>query len=123
MRAAWPGVNVAHVDAGGVDAVPQVGDQLHVRALVHLNGLKPEDVQVQVVYGRSQEGDDLVDVRQQRLDLDDGVPGTDDPSVAHEYVGTVTLAWAGSFGYTVRVVPVNDLLLSTAELGLVSVAS
>lgn len=123
VRAAWPGVNVAHVDAGGVDAVPQVGDQLHVRALVHLNGLKPEDVQVQVVYGRSQEGDDLVDVRHQRLDLDDGVPGTDDPSVAREYVGTVTLAWAGSFGYTVRVVPVNDLLLSTAELGLVSVAS
>lgn len=123
VRAAWPGVTVAHVDAGGVDAVPQVGDQLHVRALVHLGGLKPEDVQVEVVYGRSHDGDDLVDVRRQRLELDDGVPGTDDPSVAREYVGTVTLAWAGSFGYTVRVVPVNDLLLSTAELGLVSVAS
>jgi starch phosphorylase len=38
-------------------------------------------------------------------------------------VGTVRLAWAGSFGYTVRVVPVNDLLLTPAELGLVTVAA
>jgi starch phosphorylase len=39
------------------------------------------------------------------------------------YAGTVPLVRAGSFGYTVRVVPRNDLLASPAELGLVSVAS
>lgn len=123
VRAAWPGVNVAHVDAGGVDAVPQVGDQLHVRALVHLNGLTPDDVEVQVVYGRSHEGDELTDVRHDALELDHAEPGTDDPSVAREYRGTVTLAHAGGFGYTVRIVPKNALLISDAELGLVAVAS
>lgn len=123
VRAAWPGVNVAHVDAGGVDAVPQVGDQLHVRALVHLNGLTPDDVEVQVVYGRSHEGDELTDVRHDALELDHAEPGTDDPSVAREYRGTVTLAHAGGFGYTVRIVPNNALLISDAELGLVAVAS
>jgi starch phosphorylase len=123
VEAAWPGVNVAHVDAGGVDAVPQVGDELHVRALVHLNGLAPDDVEVQVVYGRSHDGDELTDVHRQALTVDADVPGTQDPSVAHEFVGTVRLAWAGSFGYTVRVVPVNDLLLTPAELGLVTVAA
>ena len=123
VTGAWPGVNVAHVDAGGVDAVPQVGDELHVRALVNLNGLSPDDVEVQVVFGRSHDGDDLTDVRRQALTVDSAVPGTHDASVAHEFVGTVRLAWAGSFGYTVRVVPVNDLLLTPAELGLVTVAS
>jgi len=123
VEAAWPGVAVTHVDAGGVDAVPQVGDELHVRALVQLNGLSPDDVEVQVVYGRSQEGDELTDVHRQALTVDNGVPGTHDASVAHEFVGTVRLGWAGSFGYTVRVVPVNDLLLTPAELGLVTTAS
>ncbi|MFE4950669.1 alpha-glucan family phosphorylase [Leifsonia sp. NPDC056665] len=121
VRSAWPGVNVAHIDAGGLDAVPQVGDQLRVRALVHLNGLRPEDVEVQLVYGRSYDGDDLTGVHYERLTLDHAIPGAD-PSVAHEFSGGVTLTWAGSFGYTVRVVPVNDLLLSSAELGLVAAA-
>jgi starch phosphorylase len=40
-----------------------------------------------------------------------------------EYEGTVRLARAGTFGYTVRVVPKNDLLISPAELGLVSIAA
>lgn len=122
IRAAWPGVNVAHVDAGGLDAIPQVGDRLHVRALVHLNGLDPRDVEVQLVHGRSHDGADLTDVRYQRLELDRGIPGAD-PSVAHEFAGTLELTWAGSFGYTVRVVPANGLLLSSAELGLVAIAS
>ena len=57
------------------------------------------------------------------MSVDGGVPGTHDASVPYEFVGTVRLAWAGSFGYTVRVVPVNDLLLTPAELGLVTTAS
>ncbi|MEO6310175.1 MAG: alpha-glucan family phosphorylase, partial [Leifsonia sp.] len=50
---AWPGVAVSHVESGGVAAVPQVGDELHLRAHVHLNGLLTSDVRVQVVYGKS----------------------------------------------------------------------
>ncbi|MFF1633728.1 alpha-glucan family phosphorylase [Leifsonia sp. NPDC058248] len=123
VRAAWPGVSVGHVESGGVDAVPQVGDELHVRALVHLNGLTPDDVEVQVVFGRSHEGDQLTDVRYSALEVDRNAPGTHDASAAYEYWGTVELAWAGAFGYTVRVVPKNDLLISPAELGLVAVAS
>ncbi|HEV7812401.1 MAG TPA: alpha-glucan family phosphorylase [Leifsonia sp.] len=123
VRAAWSGVNVAHVESGGVDAVPQVGDELHVRALIHLNGLSPDEVEVQVVYGRSHDGDHLTDVRYTPLEVDRDAPGSEDPSIAREYRGTVQLAWAGAFGYTVRVVPKNDLLLGAAELGLVAIAS
>jgi starch phosphorylase len=38
------------------------------------------------------------------------------------FAGTVPLVRAGSFGYTVRVVPSNPLLTSPAEMGLVAVA-
>jgi starch phosphorylase len=118
VRSAWPGVAVVHVESGGVDAIPQVGDELHLRARVQLNGLVPEDVAVQVVYGRSLNGDELthVCIRDLALDAESAIGG------AFEYVGTVELARAGSFGYTVRIVPRNDLLLTSAELGLVAVA-
>ncbi|MGO4103825.1 alpha-glucan family phosphorylase [Leifsonia sp. YAF41] len=130
--AAWPGVAVSHVESGGVATVPQVGDELHLRAHVQLNGLRSTDVTVQVVYGRSQVGDELSDTHTADLTLATG----SDPDAAPDarpdagpgagpslFIGTVLLNSAGGFGYTVRVLPRHDLLVSPAEMGLVAVAS
>lgn len=116
VTAAWPKVHVSHVESGGVDSVPQVGDELHLRATVDLDGLSPDDVEAEVVYGRATESDRLDGVTHQVLKLDSGDAR---PAV---FAGTVPLARAGSFGYTVRVVPKNALLASPAELGLIAVA-
>ena len=124
VTAAWPKVHVTHVESGGVDAVPQVGDELHLRASVELDRLSPEDVAVEVVYGRARDGDPLVDVEHAPLTIDRPVdrPEGESEGGASVFVGTVALARAGSFGYTVRVVPRHPLLASPAELGLVAVA-
>ncbi|TPW70034.1 alpha-glucan family phosphorylase [Schumannella sp. 10F1B-5-1] len=114
---AWPQVHVAHVESGGVDATPQVGEELQVRAFVELGELTADDVAVELVHGRAREGDRLADVERLPLTLvshDLGSPAT--------YTGTVRFTRAGSFGYTVRVVPSNPLLASPAELGLVATA-
>jgi starch phosphorylase len=126
VTAAWPGVAVVHVESGGVDTTPQVGDELKLRARVQLNGLSVDDVDVQVVYGHSTSGDELNDLQIHSLETGRN-PGARhaadlEPGVV-EYEGTVRLARAGTFGYTVRVVPKNDLLISPAELGLVSIAA
>ncbi|MCU1415503.1 MAG: glgP [Microbacteriaceae bacterium] len=115
---AWPSVSVAHVESGGVDSVPQVGDELHVRAQVNIDGLSPDDLKVEVVFGRAREGDTLVDTDRIELTAD---PASGTGSMV-EYSGTVALTRAGSFGYNVRVVPNNPLLASPAELGLIAVA-
>ena len=117
LTAAWPRVHVVHVESGGVDVVPQIGDSLQVRALVDLDGLKPDDVKVEVVYGQAQDGDKLAGIHRQRLVLDTGEAGQ--PAT---FTGTVTLERPGSFGYNVRVVPSNPLLANPAELGLIAVA-
>jgi starch phosphorylase len=127
ITAAWPGVAVEHVESGGVAAVPQVGDALRLRAHVQLNGLSPEDVTVQVVYGKSLAGDDLADVNTQALDAIDDTVSQDAEVTAVDgaatlFTGTVELDRAGGFGYTVRVVPRHDLLASPAEMGLVAIA-
>ena len=118
MRAAWPAIAVTHVESGGVDAVPQVGDELHVRAHVTIDGLTPDDVAVEVVYGRAREGDRLESPHYVTLSPE---PTIDTSTV--EFTGTVPLSRAGSFGYNVRVVPKHLLLAGAAEMGLVTVAS
>ncbi|QHO71225.1 alpha-glucan family phosphorylase [Marisediminicola antarctica] len=114
---AWPLVAVTHVESGGVDTVPQVGDILHVRAHVQLDGLTPDDVAVEVVYGRAREGDNLERTHHVALE-----PETAAPGVAVQFIGAVPLTRAGSFGYNVRVTPKHPLLASAAELGLIAVA-
>ena len=117
VRASWPEVHVAHVESGGVDASPQVGEELHVRAFVELGDLAPEDVAVELVHGRPRSGEVLTDVQVVPLELERHDLGK--PAV---YTGSVTFTQAGGFGYTVRIVPRNPLLASDAELGLVALA-
>jgi starch phosphorylase len=118
VRAAWPDVSVVHVESGGLDDTPQVGDELHVRAHVQLGGLAPSDVAVEVVYGHAVHGDELAETHAVELAA---APASSDSSEL-VYAGTVQLGRAGSFGYTVRIVPKNADLASPAELGLIAVA-
>jgi glycogen phosphorylase len=113
----WSHVTVGHVESGGVDAVPEVGDELHVRVPVQLGALSPSDVRVQVVYGRTHETDVLLDT--QSIDLD---PADASEGDTVEFTGTLPLTRAGSFGYSVRVVPQHPMLASVAEMGLVAFA-
>ena len=128
---AWPTVQVTHVETRGLDETPEVGDDLGVRALVQLGSLRPEDVSVEVVYGRSHNGDELKDTRVTMLDAEAPTRASTSASASTSaesnqpvpFSGTVRLARAGSFGYNVRVVPKNDLLASPTELSLIAVAS
>lgn len=118
---AWPDVAIAHVESGGLDLAPQVGDELHLRATVRLGALTPDDVSVQVVYGRSTaNGDDLRDVQTAELEAATGTGPSD--SGEWLFAGTVSLGRPGGFGYSVRAVPKNKLLDNPAELGLIAVA-
>ena len=124
VHEAWPRVSVTHVESGGVDAVPQVGEILHVRAHVQLDGLNADDVAVEVVYGRARENDRLEAPEHVELTAETEVEAESRaPGTAVQFVGTVPLSRAGGFGYNVRVVPQHPLLANSAELGLIAVAS
>ncbi|WP_210506218.1 alpha-glucan family phosphorylase [Naasia sp. SYSU D00057] len=128
VRKDWSGVQVLHVESGGLAAVPRVGDELHVRARVQLGGLSADDVAVEVVYGKSLEGDSLDDTTTVELVplVEDGDGKTPTGAISIDgsttFAGTVTLTRPGSFGYNVRVVPKSPYLASPAELGLITVA-
>jgi starch phosphorylase len=113
----WRGVAVLHVDSLLSSASdPQVGDTLTLRAEVALAGISPDDVQVEAVYGSADQEDRLTDLAVVALQPLEGTDGT------IRYEGEIPLNRTGGFGYTVRVLPKNDLLVNPAELGLVSIA-
>ncbi len=116
VSAAWPSVRVEHVESGGVGDVAEVGATLAVRAFVALADLGPDDVEVQVVHGRTSADDDLLDAGVTVMHVSESYEGN-----RHRFDADVPLDHSGSFGYTVRVVPRNAALASVSEMGLVAV--
>jgi starch phosphorylase len=115
VRAGWSAVRVEHVESSGIGDAPEVGDVLTTRAFVALGELTPDDVDVQLVHGVINSEDDLVDTRIEPLRLTESYEGG-----RHRFDSDLVLDHSGAFGYTVRVVPHNDLLTSPAELGVVA---
>jgi starch phosphorylase len=117
VEAKWPGVAVLHVDSqlsGTGDA--QVGESLALRAEIALGGLSADDVDVEAVYGPVGVDERITDPERISLRPVRDSDGTD------RYEGDVPLERTGGFGYTVQVLPNNDLLASSAELGLIATA-
>jgi starch phosphorylase len=118
VETSWEAVAVLHVDSqlanNAADA--QLGSSLTLRAEVALGQLVPADVEVQAVYGTAGADDRLSDIK---ISLLRPVPNGDG---THRYEGEIPLDRTGAYGYTVRVLPKNDLLASPAELGLVASA-
>jgi len=110
---AWPGVAVRRVEAD--EAGRALGGHLPVRVLVELGDLSPDEVDVQVAYGRVDDQDELSGAELAPLKQNGRREGE-----GWLFEGEVPLATAGAFGYTVRVVPRHDGIAETSELGLVT---
>jgi starch phosphorylase len=89
-----------------------VGTEVLVRARIDLAGLDPSEVDVQVVVGKVDDGDELREV----------VTVPMEPTGIGEFSAKLRLPHAGSLGYTVRVLPRHYLLASPAELSKVLLA-
>ena len=113
----WSAVHVDHVETEGLSDAPELGGGMDLHVFVSLGSLSPDDVDVQVVHGRVKGEDELVDTTATSLALAETYEGG-----RHRFDGHIQLSRAGSFGYTVRILPRNPNLASPAELGLVAFA-
>ena len=113
----WSAVHVDHVETEGLSDSPELGGGMDLRVFASLGSLSPEDVDVEVVHGRVKGEDELVDTTTTPLVLAETYEGG-----RHRFDGHLQLSRAGSFGYTVRILPRNPHLASPAELGLVAFA-
>ena len=87
---AWPGVRIEHVEAEA--AGRRLGSALAVRVSVTLGDLTPQDVTAEVVYGRPDEDDDIVQPGYATLAAE---PATGADNGIVRYSGEVTAGPAG----------------------------
>ena len=114
---AWPRIKITDVDSYGLPDTPLLGAELTLTAQVDLAGLRPDEVVVQAVLGRVDAGDSLVDP------VSAPMSHTGTAESGYEiFTATAPLPFAGSVGYTVRVLPHHRLLAGDNELGLVTLA-
>src|SRR5271166_2472195 len=137
---AGPQVRIEHVETEADGQA--LGSALTVRVSVALGTLTPDDVMVEVVYGRPDDTDEIASPAYAALAAEEyslvavgaaaaspaaagptGAAGASAAGAANglvRYSGGVPLDQPGPFGYTVRVLPNHPLLDSRAELGLVT---
>ena len=118
LREAWHAVRVDHVESEGVGEAAQVGQRVTAHAFVSLGDLRPDDVQVQVVYGQVGQHDEF-----EHFDTAELHHAEAYEQGRHRFSRTFTLEQSGSFGYTVRIVPAHEALAGDTELGLVAAAT
>ncbi|MBZ2199509.1 alpha-glucan family phosphorylase [Occultella gossypii] len=117
VRAAWPSVRVDHVESEGLHEAVKVGDHVTIKAFVSLGQLSPDDVEVQMNYGRVSDNDEIDEFGTSKLELTDTYEGG-----RYHFSRAFTLAQSGPFGYNVRIVPKHRDLAGPTELALVATA-
>ena len=113
VLAGWSGVRVEHVEASGVGDAPQRGQHLTIRAFVALGELGRDDVLVELISGRVDHNDRILNRRIVALTAIEKYEGN-----RWRYETDYDLDETGAFGYTVRVLPAHRGLQSAAELGV-----
>lgn len=112
IEGAWPHVRVVQVDGSGLPDTPEIGSELSLTAVVDIDGLSADDVLVEAVVGRVSPSDDLMDFVTYEMSSTGGA----------QYQVVVPVPFSGAVGYTVRVLPRNELMARPAEFGLVALA-
>lgn len=113
VRSKWAQVQIGAVDAE-FPRLLKVGMQVPLRAAVALGELAPEDVRVEIYAGRLNAQHEFAQTEVYPLEL----AGRNGDGTYH-FAGTFTCAAAGSYGYTLRVVPSHPDLQNPLEMGLV----
>lgn len=115
MRKDWPQVRIHEVQVGNKDRqnIP-VGESLQLAARVHLGGVDPKHVRVEVYHGESENGG----IKNPTVTmLNEGGQNGDG---SYMYHGAVPASESGAYGFSVRVVPIHPHLMQTHELRLIT---
>ena len=113
VRAVWPELKVDHVESHGVGDAVLLGTQIMVKAFVSLANLTTDDVVVQIVFGRVDADDRIVQAGHSAM-----VPVEQYEGNRWQYQISLPLEQNGPFGYTVRMLPRHRGLAAPEELGL-----
>jgi starch phosphorylase len=112
VRKSWDSVRLRRVDTHQRNII--YGENLRFEVAVYMNGLRPEDVVVELLLGRQTEYDTLRDTRRYRFEWE----GVMTEQGEHRFVLQITPEMCGKLEYRVRVYPWHELLTHPFEMGM-----
>jgi starch phosphorylase len=112
VRGNWDSVRLRRVDTHLRNI--SYGEGLRFEVAVYLDGLKPEDVVVELLLGRQTDYDTLRDSRRYRFEWE----GVMTEQGEHRFVLQITPEMCGKLEYRIRVYPWHELLTHPFEMGM-----
>ena len=112
VRKSWDKLQLQRLDTHRRNLM--YGDSLRFEVGVSLNGLKPEDVVVELLLTRQTEHEKLKEPRRYRFEWEGVVTDAGE----HRFVLQVTPEICGKLEYRVRVYPWHELLTHPFEMGM-----
>jgi glycogen phosphorylase len=109
----WRGLRIDSVETDIPEKL-RVGDDLGVRAQIHLGALTADDISVQIYHGPIDAHGNIAEGQTVEM----GATGKADNG-ATVFSGAIRYIRSGRHGFTVRVVPDHDDLTSQFEMGLI----
>ncbi|HOE66754.1 MAG TPA: alpha-glucan family phosphorylase [Candidatus Hydrogenedentes bacterium] len=114
VRAAWDKVHFTHIESGPTEGLP-FGSSLTVTADLALDGLKPDDVTVEIYHGDVDSYNRIIKGRADRMELVETVADN-----VYRFRGGILCDKTGQQGFTVRVIPHHADLMEKHETGLIT---
>jgi starch phosphorylase len=113
LRENWEEVRIAGVETQSHDVL-KVGDELPLRARVHLGPIAPDDVAVEAYFGPLDTDGRITRGQSARLRFE-----RNEENGEHTFAGAIPCAVSGRGGYAIRVVPSHEDLADRYDQGLV----
>ncbi len=111
----WSNVKIVNVKADNISDLHYVGDEFPLKAEINLGNLSPEDVEVQIYSGPLENQGNP----QWNSTVVMNPENNESNNKLYNYSGSVICEKSGHKGYTIRILPKNDLLVHPFELDLV----
>jgi glycogen phosphorylase len=112
----WRNVRIERVETQIPETV-RVNDDVSIKAWVHLGGLSPDDVAVQIYHGQIDAYNNIVHGDVTPMTVAEPIDGR------HVFEGHMKYSRSGRHGFTVRVLPKREDLSTPYDLGLIEWAS
>ena len=113
LNSDWKNIRIAH-PVRNLDGPFRVGDHFKVTVSVYLGNITPDEVEVELCYGKTKSVDELETVRVAPMHVVDKQGGGN-----YVYGCDLTCSYSGRYGLTARVIPKGDNQLKYAP-GLIT---
>jgi starch phosphorylase len=115
----WGELKIMKVETNGNANQIFVGQEFPVKAEIYLGKLSPEDVEVEIFYGPTENPNKMNSNETVKMKIEAGR----NKSGVYKYAGCIKPLYSGQQGYTIRILPKHELLINPFELGVIYWAS